>query len=339
MAGIVRRFSGVSQATFDGIRRYSSLGNCDPKIYPDLTSYSFVEFGCASVSLLKDIIADFTFQYPEVIYLDSNGYFNNSDVKDSEFHCVAQTECNSSLSFIALFLRRGLTNDSHCAEEFAFQDGKYPEMQSNVTCAAGNLIFNQVLFTSTSNVATINMSVTGRHTGKVFIKIKSSQETSDVVLTCGTEFKRVVDKLEPCAQDPYVVYNTSPTSTERVPLSTNRTQDAVVENSTTLNSTNLVPIFINYSRDDNDAALIMGLVIGVLLIFLIILSGFMLVRRYRKPLNKGESATALSEPYKTVPASSTWTENTYDVLSVDSGLDSRPPSYVEVSEYCKALPY
>lgn len=182
---IAKYCSGTSFCSTAGTRVNSNLGNCDPSVYPSLTSFSFVEYQCLPRQVTAEICNDVTNQQTGQIYLDSNTFLLGNSVANTQCKCVLSTDCGSSLAFVAInVLLTQRVNSSQCAETIGFTDFLNPQLTANVTCT-DEVSYNQTLFTTHSNIATFSLQVTGQQKGKLYIRVQASNKASNVTLRCG----------------------------------------------------------------------------------------------------------------------------------------------------------
>lgn len=245
-------------------------------MYPNLTSFSFVEFGCVSSGLLTNIWSSKTQLQKGEVYLDSNIMNNNSKIRDSVAQCLVQTDCNETLTFHALYLKLKVANYTPCPENMIFSDFKYPDTNTTATCADSALIFNKELFTSKSNVALLALSVTGNHTGKIFIKVSSSSATTSVKLVCGADINEAMKHIQQCPGELY-----TPSSSD---LSTPSSSEPAT----------VIPI--TESTEMMHPGIIAGIVLAIIaiIVVLILIIGIILHRKKRNSQLYFEAETIVS---------------------------------------------
>jgi hypothetical protein len=134
-----------------------------------------------------------------LIFLESNTVTVGGTITNSRCQCFITTDCDSTLTFFAITIQLTQVNATVCAEEIFFTDAQYPQLTRNVTCRNDdNVVYNQTLFTTISNMATFSFVVTGQQKGKFFILVQSSVPTANVTLNCGTPAVLALNQSQQC---------------------------------------------------------------------------------------------------------------------------------------------
>lgn len=157
-----------------------------------------------------------TYHQTGQLYLESNTVNVGEPVTNGRCQCLVTTDCDSNLTFFAVTVQLTQVNTSVCAEEFFLTDAKYPQLTSNVTCRNDdNVVYNQTLFTTLSNMATFSLAVIGQQKGKVYVRVQSSVPTANITVTCGAPAVLALNQSQQCPNSITTIPTTSTTVNEK----------------------------------------------------------------------------------------------------------------------------
>ncbi|XP_046552807.1 uncharacterized protein LOC124262365 [Haliotis rubra] len=162
---------------FTGSCPYSSL-------FPSFTTYGHMEYECINEGLLIDMCHAGIIESNKILYISSNIYHLNNEHQDKSCSCSVTTKCGETIDVEAVDIRLHRTHRS-CTENLLILDNKNTTHNNTITCYNTGLNGFINIFTSQSNSLTLNMTINGNHTGKVWIKLKGTSPNTTVNLKCG----------------------------------------------------------------------------------------------------------------------------------------------------------
>ncbi|KAL8570532.1 hypothetical protein ACOMHN_008889 [Nucella lapillus] len=204
---------GIIDCSVTELRRVPVRDSCSEKgmhgLSYDTDSYfTLVEFGCVNSDLLADVCGPNVTMSGHTLYLDSNFYPTNNRTVDANCSCVVLTTCRQQLIFEVLKVDLN-TNlmDQSCRETVTLTEGASGTILTTLNCSSSSTQPTTTpgggggvvegggrawpRFQSVSNVVGLKLQASGRHTGKLLLRVTATQG-GPVEVLCGQAGSRVL---------------------------------------------------------------------------------------------------------------------------------------------------
>ncbi|XP_067675512.1 uncharacterized protein [Haliotis asinina] len=181
--GTMTGCSGQAECLIQAKKKFT--GSCPyASKFPSFTTYGHMEYECINEGLLTDMCHAGIIESNKILYISSNIYHINDEHQDKSCSCSVTTNCGETIDVEAVDIRLHRTPSS-CTENLVILDNKNTTHNNTITCYNTGLNGFINIFTSKSNSLTLNMTINGNHTGRVWIKLKGTSPNTTVNLKCG----------------------------------------------------------------------------------------------------------------------------------------------------------